>query len=698
MNQKRSKLKVILISAALALLTSAAYEQVRNCGFVNYDDDKYVYENQHVKDGLTVDDIKWAFTATYASNWHPLTWLSHMLDCQLFGVKPGWHHLTNVLFHIANTLLLFIVLNRMTKALWRSALVAAAFALHPLHVESVAWIAERKDVLSGFFWMLTMWAYVRYTEQPGIKRYLLVLLFFALGLMAKPMLVTLPFVLLLLDYWPLGRLQRAHTDVERNISPAESAGLSRRTSSVRHLLVEKVPLFLLSVASSVVTYIAQQRGGGIPSTGGSALKFRLVNALTSYFGYIVKMFYPTNLAAFYPYPRTFHIDVMIVLLIVVLVLLGRWARRRPWLMVGLLWYIGTLVPVIGIVQVGIQAMADRYTYLPSIGIFIVVAWGAAELAAGWRFQKVGLGVAAGLVLTVLAICTREQVKYWQSDMTLFEHAIKVTKDNWEMEGNYGAALFRKGRINEAIEHYGEALRINPGFVMARLNMGVALLKQGKADKAAACFEGVLRAQPNNIVALNDLGILLRDQGKIDEAVKNFEKIIQVDSRYYLAYYNIAIAEARQGEYNQAIKHLQAGLRIKPNWPDAYAQMGKVWLSMGNANQAVACWRRALNLNPAAFWVLDDLARTLATAADPNLRNPADAVKYAQRACQLTNYSQPPLLDTLAAAYAGAGDFPEAAKVAEKAVKLAETNGEKELAQRIQEHLDLYKSSKSAHEK
>ena len=572
MEELYNKLKVLLIYVVLALATFIAYEQVRNHDFISYDDDKYVCENQHVIDGLTSDSIRWAFTTNRASNWHPLTWLSHMLDCQLFGLNAGWHHLTNVLFHIVNTLLLFAVLKRMTGAFWCSVFVASAFALHPLHVESVAWIAERKDVLSGFFWMLTIWAYVRYTERPGINRYLLTLLTFALGLMAKPMLVTLPFVLLLLDYWPLGRLQWASKDTGRNLPPAESAGLNRRVSSTFHLVVEKIPLFVLSAASSVVTCIAQQSGGSMMLIERLPLKFRIINAMTSYLGYIVKMFYPTRLAVFYPYPETFHMSAVALLLIGILVLLNRWAHRRPWLIVGLLWYFGTLVPVIGLVQVGSQAMADRYTYLPSIGIFIIVAWGVAELSAKWRYRKIILGVLAGLILAVLVICTRAQVKYWKNDFTLFKHTLSVTRKNYVMHFNYGVVLREKGRLDEAVIQFRRALQIKPNHSEIRYDIGYTLALQGKLKEAVSEYRKFLQIIPDDLDVHNNLGSVFLRQGKIDEAIACFKEALRLEPACPEALNNLGMALGEQGKLDEAIKYFTEALRVKPDFAEARSNL------------------------------------------------------------------------------------------------------------------------------
>jgi len=390
MDKTSNKYWSLYICLALVLATFIAYEPMRHNGFVNYDDDVYVTENRNVNRGITAESVFWAFTNPHRSMWHPLTSLSHMLDCQLFGLVPFWHHLTSLLFHIAGTLLLFWILKRMTGAVWLSAFVAAVFALHPLNVESVAWVAERKSVLSSFFWMLTIAAYLRYAERPGIDRYLLVVLVFCLALMAKPMVVTLPFALLLLDYWPLGRFQWGRQSREESSMQSESAKVSYRNSPSWRLVVEKIPLFILSAVLSVITFIAQKSGGAVMWTDSLPLNFRIPNALVSYLTYIGKMFWPSRLAVFYPHPRgtvSIWLAVVVALLLLALsIWVIRSARSRRYLLVGWLWYLGTLVPVVGLVQAGGQARADRYMYLPMIGLLIIITWGLCELAAKWRYR------------------------------------------------------------------------------------------------------------------------------------------------------------------------------------------------------------------------------------------------------------------------------------------------------------------------
>ncbi len=435
---RRHRLEVI-VSVVLIMATLAVYWQVQNHEFVNYDDDLYVTDNPHVKAGLTREGAIWAFVATHAGNWHPLTWLSHMLDCEVYGVNPWGHHLTNLLLHIGNTILLFLLFRHVTGAVWRSTLVAALFALHPLHVESVAWVSERKDVLSTLFWLSTMWTYLRHVESPGFRWYLLALLSFALGLMAKPMLVTLPFVLLLIDYWPLGRLQFGQSNrTHESMTP----GLQR--SSVSSLIFEKVPFFAISAVSSTVTYIVQLSAGAMPSQDVLPLQVRTANALVSYISYIGKMIWPHHLAVSYPHPGSnlplWQIAGASLLLVFISALVIRGAGRFPYLVVGWLWYLGTLVPVIGLVQVGSQAMADRYTYVPLIGLFVIIVWGAPNLVRRWRHGRFLLVSSSGVLLLTLMACTWLQTSYWKDSFTLFQRTLDVTADNWRAHNGLGLAL------------------------------------------------------------------------------------------------------------------------------------------------------------------------------------------------------------------------------------------------------------------
>ena len=538
----------LCIYLALALTTLAVFWQLHNYDFVHYDDNKYITENENVKAGLTTDSITWAFTTGHAVNWHPLTWLSHMLDCQLFGTNPGWHHLTNLLLHITNTLLLFAVLKRMTGALWQSAFVAAAFALHPLHVESVAWISERKDVLSTLFWMLTMAAYQRYVRRPGTSRYLLTLLVFAMGLMAKPMLVTLPFVLLLLDYWPLGRfgLGQAVRDTNRpNLQTTDA--YPQRKPFIR-LAWEKVPFFILSAISSIVTFLVQRSGGAVTITGILPLKIRIINAFISYLGYIVKCFWPSRLAVYYPHPgeklSMWHAAVA-ALLLAISILVICLAQKHKYLPVGWLWYLGTLVPVIGLVQVGAQAMADRYTYIPLIGLFIIIAWGLPELLAKWRYRKIALGASMLMVLLVLSICTWFQVGHWRNSITLFEHALDVTSENWMVHNNLGVVFNRCNEIDKAIEHCAEAVRIEPDYAEGHYNLGIALFRKGKVNNAIISWSETVRLDPAHHKAHNNLGAAFSQLGKVEQAIEHWREAVRLNPNDALARRNLESALSRQ---------------------------------------------------------------------------------------------------------------------------------------------------------
>jgi len=517
-----------VVCLLLTLVTLLVYLPVLHNGFVNYDDPDYIVNNPHVNAGLTWSGIAWAFQSTANSNWHPLTWISLMADCQLFGPNPAVTHLVNVLLHAANTSLLFFLLNRLTGSLWRGAFVAALFAWHPLHVESVAWASERKDVLSAFFWMLTLLAYTRFvqksevgsrksesTNQPSASGlwlpasgfYWLALVLFACGLMSKPMVVTLPFVLLLLDFWPLNRMWSAECGV-RNF---------------KMLFLEKIPFFALTIASCVVTRLVQS--GAVWSTASLPFSFRLANALTSCVRYISKLFCPTDLALIYPYPHYLPIaGVIAVALFLTLssVLAIVLAGRFPYLFVGWFWYLGTLVPVIGIVQAGIQSMADRYTYLPSIGLFIVVAWGVNDFLNA-RPQKAKIAaVAGGLALAGCLAVTSIQLTYWRNSLTLFLHTAEVTTDNYVVENCLGKVLENMGKKDAAEKLYAESVRVEPDYSLGQYNLGMILLEQGRADEASNYLAAAAQLDPREPVMQFDFGTFLLQHGRPDEAVKYFK--------------------------------------------------------------------------------------------------------------------------------------------------------------------------------
>jgi tetratricopeptide (TPR) repeat protein len=667
------------IYLALALGTFVVFRPVHSFDFVNYDDNIYITENLHIKTGLTLSGIIRAFTSPHAGMWHPLTTLSHMLDCELFGLNPLGHHLTNLFFHIANTMLLFWVLKRMTGAIWPSAFVAAVFALHPLNVESVAWVSERKNVLSTFFWLLTMAAYTRYVKCPSVGRYLLILFVFALGLMAKPMLVTLPFVLLLLDYWPFGRLQR---------------------KTLSSLAWEKIPFFALSILLSIVTFVVQRSAGVMGQAVN--LNYRIANALVSYVRYVGKMVWPSRLAVFYPYPGAalpiWQVVAAVIFLIFVSVCVIGLLRNRRYPAVGWLWYLGTLVPVIGLVQVGGQAMADRYAYVPLIGIFIMVAWGLNDLFAKWRYRRPAFAASALMVLLVLAVCTVLQLSYWRNSITLFEHAIAVTSGNYIAHNGLAKPLYQQGRLDEAIAHYTESLRINPNFADTHIGLGIVLYERGQTDEAFLHFTRALQLDPNSPSAHFNLGVAFARQGKIDQAATHFTQALRIAPEFGIVYDKVAHAFIQQGKLEQAITLCHKAIRMLPAEPAVYNELVIALALQGEYDQAVMYFTTSLRIAPQQPEMMNDFAWLLATSDKSSAQNRAEAVKFAGRACELTDYKYPGMLDTLAAAYAAAGRFGEALETAEKALKLAEVADKKELAGQIQARLQLYKAGQPYIEK
>jgi tetratricopeptide (TPR) repeat protein len=586
----------ILMSLLLIVVTCAVYLQVGNYQFVNYDDGKYILENPHVRTGLTREGIIWAFTSTYASNWHTLTWLSHMLDVQLFGLNPGPHHLVNVLIHAATTVLLFLLLLRMTGAYWRSAFVAALFALHPLHVESVAWVAERKDVLSAFFFMVTLLLYARYVERPGPKRYLLTLSAFALGLMAKPMLVTLPFVLLLLDYWPFGRipLGQSGTPMRQGSVPTALRPIALR------LLWEKVPFLVLAVVSSILTIYAQHKGGAVSSIRAVPLDFRFINALWAYVMYLYKMVRPVNLAVLYPLPTTLTIAqglfaAAILGVISFLTILS--AKRHPYFLVGWLWYLGMLVPVIGLVQVGSQSMADRYTYLPLIGVFIMLAWGMRIIAGSDGLRRAAMSAAAIVLLVACTGYTWYQIGYWKNSVTLFGHAAEVVPGNYIAHEALGLVLAKSGRLDEAISQYTESLRIWPEYERALIGMGNVLVRQGRMEEAASFANRALRLKPDSSEAHFLLGYVLMKQGKNDEALYHYFAGLRTDPENEGIHHIIGAILGAQGKLNESIEQFKEALRLKPDYVDGHYGLGVALLQRGDIDESIKHFTEALRLKP-----------------------------------------------------------------------------------------------------
>lgn len=610
-------------------MTLAVFRPMLDHEFLKYDDDTYVTDNRHIQSPLNGQALGWAFTTGYGSNWHPLTWLSHMLDFQLFELNPRGHHLISLVLHTANAVLMLLVLRRMTSALWPSALVAALFAWHPLHIESVAWVAERKDVLSTFFWLLTMWFYVRYAQRRKPAPYLLALAFFVLGLMTKPMLVTLPFVLLLLDYWPL---QRMHFDKWSSVTPS-----GNHRNNVLSLLWEKTPFFVGAFASGIITFLVQRSGGAMATIEVYSMKTRIANALVAYVGYIAKMCWPSRLAVLYPHPgnnlpvaKVALCAALLLLLTICFVILS---RRRKYLAVGWLWYLGTLVPVIGLVQVGVQGLADRYSYMPLTGLFIIIVWGIRDLSANLPYRRIILSILAIAVLSGLTFCTHLQLRYWKNSLTLFERTLDVTSDNYLMHNNYANLLgdlgrteeaiahfqqslklrpdsphihtnvanllWQLGRGNEAVEHYHRALSLKPDFAPAHYNSGVALAGQGKHEQAIAAYRQAVRFQPDYVEALSNLGFELAQQGKYDQAVNYYNQAIEFDPDNVIAQGRLGLALAALGRLDEAIKQFRLVLVARPDDVEMYCNLGILLQRQGKIAEAIGQYRQALQIDPAS---------------------------------------------------------------------------------------------------
>lgn len=570
----------VILAALLVAVTGGVYWQVHNFQFLNNDDIKYITLNPRVPLGFTWDNLTWAFTTGYFSNWHPLTWLSYFADAELYGMHPAGFHSTNLQFHIMGTLLLFLALSWMSRRVWPSALVAFLFALHPLHVESVAWVSERKDVLAGAFMMLTLLAYAWYTAKPDTLRYICVALALSLGLMSKPMLVTLPCVLLLLDFWPLNRLE---------------------PGNIRHCLVEKVPLFALSAASSLVTYLVQQHGGAMEKYEQLPLLYRLANAALAYTAYLSKTFWPTRLAPFYPHPGD-AISLPAAALATALLLgitIAAFALRRNhgYVLVGWLWYLGMLVPVIGLVQVGAQGMADRYTYLPLIGIFIAVSWGAESILE--RFRG-GLIVAVGATATlVVALCivTSIQVGRWRDAVTLYRHAVAVTEENAVAEHMLGNALALQGRTHEAIPHFKAALRIDPTHANAHFGLGIASQELGRLGDAIEHYLEAMRLEPDNLRIRYKLGEALLLTRDYDAAAREFEAVIAEEPRYMEAYNGLGMTLAARGRFQEAAEQYVRALDIRSDYIEALLNLAVALVNMGQAERALIPLNDALRIAP-----------------------------------------------------------------------------------------------------
>jgi tetratricopeptide (TPR) repeat protein len=744
------------VGVFLAAIIWGVFGQTLRYAFVNYDDNVYVYDNPEVALGLTLPGIVRAFSRVQAGNWHPLTWISHMLDCQLYGLNPGGHHLTNLLLHTTAAILLFLVVRRMTGCMWRSALVAAVFAIHPLRVESVAWVAERKDVLSGVFFMLTLGAYVSYARHAwSPARYGLVALLMALGLMCKPMLVTLPFVLLLLDYWPLNRWRT--DDAKTPVLRLGGRGIPRG------LVLEKLPLLGLAAASCAATLFAQTVA--IRSFEEISLPTRVGNALLSCVIYPGQMFWPSGLAVFYPFPANggprweIILAAALLLLITAGVIIVR--KTRPYLLVGWLWYLVMLTPVIGILQVGSQAHADRYTYLPQLGLYLALTWLAADWSTHWRHRRALLGAGSGILLAALMFGAHAQTRYWRNSESLWTHALACTPDNVIAHTDLGEALLQQGRVDEAMTQFQQALQINPNYAEAHNNLGNVLLRKGRVDEALAQyqtalqiksdyadahynlgdallqkgrvdeaitqyqatlqiksdeleahnnlgeallqkgrvdeairqFQKALEIKPDYANALNNLGYALLQKGGVDEAITHFQEALKIKSDYAEAHNNLGEALLQQGRTDEAIAHDQRALQLKPDYAAAHYNLGKALLQKGDAAEAITHLQKALRINPDYEEALNNLAWVLATCSQASLRDGRQAVELARRANQLAGEGSPIVLGGLAAAYAEAGRFSEAVEAAQRAVQLAGTQSNPALAEALSSQMKLYQTGR-----
>ncbi len=586
------------VCALLFVATLGAFWPAIHAGFVNYDDPVYITANSHVQSGLTWESICWAFANLEAGFWHPLTWLSLLLDFQLFGQHPGGYHLTSLLLHAANTVLLFLVFQRLTGAVWRSAFVAALFALHPLHVESVAWVSERKGVLSTFFWMVSLLVYVRYVQQSQVQNprakvyYCLALLFFAFALMSKTVVVSLPLVFLLLDWWPLKRLQR---------------------TTIRRLIWEKVPFLAAGLVAGLLTIQAERGMGALSTESQLPVWYSLANSIVSYAYYVGQTAWPVGLAIPYSSAGGFSfwpVAGAVLLSLIASVYSFQSSAQRPYLAFGWLWYVLTLLPVIGLIQIGDHTRADRYTYLPLIGIFTLVTWGTHDLTKRWRHQGITLAAGALVVTATCVVLTRQQIAYWKDSETLFQHAIAVTTDNYVAENNLGIALAGNGQWDEAMAHYQRALQHAPGYVEAENNLGRAFLQKGQVDEAIPYFESALRFKPSHADAWNNLGVALAQKGQVDESITHFKEALRLRPSFAEAEYDLATALLQKGQVDEAILHFENALKVQPDYADAHHNLGNALAQKGRVDDAIAQFQRSLAIRPSSPETHNSLGRVL----------------------------------------------------------------------------------------
>ncbi len=692
--------------ALLLLAVGLVFGQTVGHDFVDLDDNKYVSENPLVARGLSVPGIVGAFTESHASNWIPLTWISLMVDCQFYGLSAGGYHLTNVLLHAATAMLLCVVLCRMTGRVWPSALVAALFAIHPLRAESVAWVTERKDVLSGLFFMLTLAAYVDYVRhRPSLARYVAVMAFFALGLLSKAMLVTLPLLLLLLDYWPLGRFAGSSLRVPmpHKAPPHRNGGafggtnfweaVLRRFPPPWRLAIEKLPLLLLVAIVGVVTVSIQ--GQALASNEFIPWQWRINNALISYVTYLRQLFLPAGLAALYP-PGVLHFplwkvlgSVLILLAITAATLV--WRRKYPYLLVGWLWYLGMLLPVIGLLHVGITARADRFTYLTEIGPCIALVWAAADACRSWWGRRWACGIASSLLLAVLMGCAWRQASFWRDSETLWTHTLACTVGNSVAHNSLGVVLAGRGRLDEAMAHYQAALQIDPHDVDPRCNLASILAARGRFEDAVAHYRKALEIQPDDALAHRSLGDLLGRLGRLDEAALHFQRALELTPGDANAQNNLGLALQTQGRVDEAMAHFRRALEIQPDNAEAHYNLGVAMADRGRFTEAMAHCRQALKSKPDKIGFQQRLAWMLATCPEASLRNGAEAIELAQRVNQFYGGGRLGALDTLAAAYAEMGRFPEAVAAAKKALEIATQHNDQASMDALQARIALYQS-------
>ena len=715
---------IFVVCCLLTLVTLACYWPVTNHKFVSFDDDQYIRDNPHVRAGLTASGLLWAFQSGYASNWHPLTWLSHMADCQLYGLSPAGHHLTSLLFHLANSLLLFGLWRRWTGALWRSALVAALFAWHPLHVESVAWAAERKDVLSTFFFLLALGAYGRYLEARRKKEecrmenaeceitqraprttdygslitghqsllYLLSLCLFALGLMSKPMVVTLPFVLLLLDFWPFQRLrlprfEGAAPRPDGADIPLSPVANSLRASAPWQAVREKLPFFALALAASLVTYWVQRAGGAVSSLEVVPWQSRISNAVVVYVRYLSQTLWPADLAFLYPFSP--HLGVgSVVGATLLLAGLSAWfllrGRRQPFLIVGWLWFLGTLVPTIGLVQVGSQSMADRYMYIPSIGLFVLIVWGLDALSASWRRDRRFLATAGALAMVACLICTRRQLTYWQDSESLFRRAIAVTSGNYIAYDGLGSALEALGKTDEALASYSESVRLKPHYPEGQYDLGTALMKLGRLDEAVPHLAAAVKHDPAFAHAHINLGKARLEQGNLDEAVVHLSKAVRLATDDAEAYYNLGTVLLMQTKQDEAVACFSEALRLKPDYGEAHGNLGIALVRKGKLGEGAAHFLAALRLNPDNPGTHYNFGLALL-----ELNRPGEAASHFSETLRL-NPDSPGSHYHLALALVRQDKPKEALPHAQKARELALATGQPALAAKAEELLKQHR--------